>query len=109
MSAAKFSAQRFAKSFLAFLLTGILLLSSGAIPSASLHKLLHADADHPDHSCVFTLLAHGQVDVAEGGLTLVAGVWLFTGVCRLGNLTRRELPADLLPPGRAPPGFSVLS
>lgn len=30
--------------------------------SESLHKLIHPDADSPDHHCAITMLAHGQVD-----------------------------------------------
>jgi hypothetical protein len=30
--------------------------------SESLHKLIHPDADSPDHECAITMLAHGQVN-----------------------------------------------
>lgn len=32
--------------------------------SERLHKLIHPDADSPNHECAVTMLAHGQVNAA---------------------------------------------
>ena len=37
--------------------------------SATLHQALHPNATAPDHQCVVTLLANGQVDVCSGVAT----------------------------------------
>jgi hypothetical protein len=42
---------------LALLLTLLLFTSS-----ERLHKLIHPDADSPNHDCAITMLAHGQVN-----------------------------------------------
>lgn len=44
--------------------------------SESLHKLIHPDADSPDHHCAVTMLAHGQVDASEA-LPLLVGFVAF--------------------------------
>ena len=40
--------------------------------SEALHKLIHPDADSPDHHCAITMLAHGQVNAPEA-LPLLTG------------------------------------
>jgi len=42
----------------------ILMLDALAV-SPSLHEQLHTDANSPQHQCVVTLFAHGQVDSAS--------------------------------------------
>lgn len=42
--------------------------------SESLHKLIHPDADSPDHHCAITMLAHGQVAASEALPILVGFV-----------------------------------
>ena len=39
--------------------------------SESLHKLIHPDADSPDHHCAVTLFLQGQVNAAETVLPAV--------------------------------------
>jgi hypothetical protein len=41
----------------------LFLLSLASAPR--LHQELHSDADSPNHHCVVTLFANGQVDVAS--------------------------------------------
>lgn len=42
--------------------------------SHRLHKLIHPDADSPDHQCAITMLAHGQVNASALPPVLVAFV-----------------------------------
>jgi hypothetical protein len=39
-----------------------------------LHKLIHADADSPEHHCAVTLFSHGQVTTAETVAPLIGFV-----------------------------------
>jgi hypothetical protein len=40
----------------------------------TLHKLIHPDADSPDHECAITMLLHGQVNASETVSSLIAFV-----------------------------------
>lgn len=40
--------------------------------SHSLHKLIHPDADSPDHQCAITMLVHGQVNAPVVPPVLIA-------------------------------------
>jgi hypothetical protein len=42
--------------------------------SSALHKLIHADADSPNHHCAITLLSRGQVSAADVVAPLVTFV-----------------------------------
>jgi len=53
---------------LLFLFASVLTLAN----SATLHRTLHANATAPDHHCVVTLLANGQVDVSSSVATAAA-------------------------------------
>jgi hypothetical protein len=52
---------------LALFLTLLLFTSS-----EGLHKLIHADADSPDHHCAVTLFLQGQVNADETALPVIA-------------------------------------
>ncbi len=41
------------------------------VSSESLHKLIHPDADSPDHECAITLFTHGQVNTPVATLPTV--------------------------------------
>jgi hypothetical protein len=82
----------------------MLMLVLGAFAvSPSLHQRLHADSAHPDHFCVISAFAKGQLSWTETKLAVaVASVILFCGV------PLRETPLtsylDLyFSPNRAPP------
>src|SRR5690349_236121 len=45
--------------------------------SATLHQAIHPNAAAPDHHCVVTLLANGQVDVCSGAVAAVGPSALF--------------------------------
>jgi len=53
------------------LLLGLFLLLKAFAVSETLHHSLHSDAATPNHHCVITLLAHGQV-AAPGLLAVLA-------------------------------------
>lgn len=84
--------------FLALFLTLQLFASSG-----SLHRLLHSDANSPDHHCAITLLTQGQVNVP-----VVMNLWLAFALALIFSLPLLQATVqsslDLrLAPGRAPP------
>ena len=60
----KFKLNQPGKSAAALLLCGLVLFVSLLAVSPALHQLVHADADSPDHHCVVTLFAHGQLTPA---------------------------------------------
>jgi hypothetical protein len=57
---------------LAIFLTLLLFTSSEA-----LHKLIHSDANSPDHHCAVTLFLHGQLNASETLSPLVAFIAAF--------------------------------
>jgi hypothetical protein len=42
--------------------------------SEKLHKLIHPDADSPDHQCAITMLAQGQVNAPSSSLIVIVFV-----------------------------------
>jgi hypothetical protein len=81
----------------AFAVVLVLVLGALAV-SPSLHQRLHADCAHPDHFCVISAFATGQLLWTE---TLLV-------VCSVFGVSRRETPlASYLDfyfsPNRAPP------
>jgi len=73
---------KFGKTASVLLALFVLLLSALA-SSPSLHKLIHADAGAPDHECVISLFANGQVSSAPAVQILIGLVLLFGGVALL--------------------------
>jgi hypothetical protein len=71
------------KTVSAFLLAASILLLSALGTSPALHKLIHTDADAPDHSCVISLFANGQVSSAPAAQILIGLIFLFGGVALL--------------------------
>jgi hypothetical protein len=57
-----------AKPALAGVLAVFVLFFSTLAASSSLHQLVHHDAGAPNHSCVITLFATGQIDSAPAFL-----------------------------------------
>jgi hypothetical protein len=92
-----------AKASLCFLAIGSLLLSMAMAGSPSLHKFVHKDADSPEHSCLATIIAGGQVlstqapDVVP---ILVCAIFVLVVAEFLLPHSERDLR---LPVGRAPP------
>jgi hypothetical protein len=90
------------KSALAVLLIGAVLLLNALAASPALHKLIHHDADKPDHECAVTLFAHGQVDspVVEVGAVIPPALFEFLP---LAPVSVFNAPVETLPLGRGPP------
>jgi hypothetical protein len=86
-----------------FVLTALVLLLSFAGASPQLHKLLHPDADSPDHNCAVTLFAHGQVDAASVSTVVVGIAVLFGGIALLAETLVLPLADYRYSPSRAPP------
>ncbi|HTZ20872.1 MAG TPA: hypothetical protein VMC06_08315 [Opitutaceae bacterium] len=71
--------------------------------SPELHRLVHADAGHPDHECAVTLFLHG-VEAAPVALISVAILpILIERMAVIPEALLLEAPRHLLAPGRAPP------
>jgi len=75
------------------------LLSS----SASLHEIIHPDANDGHHQCAITVFAHGHVDLTDGGAPLAVPVFREIGVAVLCESAIINASDYLLLPGRAPP------
>jgi hypothetical protein len=81
----------------------LLLFSSALAASPSLHHFFHSDSDSPAHTCLVTMLAHGQVLSSEAGVAValvVAAVLVLVVLETSVPLSERDLR---LPAGRAPP------
>ena len=104
---AKRDFNKLGKAFLAVWLIGSILLAAAAGTAPSLHKLFHADADQPGHTCAVTLFAHGQVDSATVEISVVAPTVSVETTSPFAFSV--FAPAiENLPAGRAPP-VSVFS
>lgn len=80
----------------------VVLLLNLLAASPSLHQLVHADANNPDHQCAITLFVHGQVDspVTDTLATMPVGV---IEIRPQSSVLNPDAQVALLPPGRAPP------
>lgn len=88
----------------AFLVLLVLVLGAFSA-SPTLHHQLHPDSTQPDHFCLITAFANGQLEAAEALPAMAAaGVFLVCGtllpVMPLGSLFRFHYS-----PSRAPPRF----
>jgi hypothetical protein len=84
------------------LLLGVFLFGLALTYFESLHHWVHADAGKPDHQCVVTLRASGQIDLAP----VVVSVQLPSAVISLSAWPDAPLyrpPAYSLLPARGPP------
>jgi hypothetical protein len=100
--------KRHNQAVIASLLAGLVLLLDAMAACPALHELIHHDAGVPEHQCVVTLFAHGQVDAATVTVVAVApAVWVEAvppiefSVC---SSTLENLPL-----GRAPPVLPAVS
>ena len=107
MHAKKQFLNRFSKSFIAFLLVGLVLLLGVTAASPALHKLIHTDADHADHQCAVTMFAHGKIDSVTCEVFVVAptvgyettpSVNLFVFSASIENLPRSRAPPSITSP-----------
>lgn len=68
-----------------------------------LHRTLHGDANHQDHSCAVTLFSHG-VEQATGSSQAVCAPVLFpAGDCTVQPALPVAGGDNRFPPGRGPP------
>jgi hypothetical protein len=92
--------------FASFLAALVLLVGVSAV-SPDLHKLLHPNANAPDHSCVVTTLTKGQVNAGPAALIIVTFVAALLGVA-LRSETFALPSADYrYSSSRAPPSRSL--
>jgi hypothetical protein len=97
--------KRRGKGLFSLLALGLYLFVSALASSSELHRFVHHDADSPQHHCIATVLANGQVD------TLPTVVLVPVPVVALAEPPLVEfLPStsvrSWLPPGRAPPSHA---
>lgn len=88
------------------MLTGLILVLSALGVSPALHKLIHADADAADHSCVITLFTKGQISSTPVAQILIGFVMLFGGVALLTETFLLPITDYLFSSSRAPPSSS---
>jgi hypothetical protein len=91
------------KTGLALLGISIVLFLSVFGASASLHKLIHPDADSADHHCAITLFAHSQVASASGAQSLAVVIVIFGGVALLADTFVPSSTDYCFSASRAPP------
>ncbi|HUJ11854.1 MAG TPA: hypothetical protein VL171_17730 [Verrucomicrobiae bacterium] len=91
------------KWLLTALIVGTILLVDLMAASPALHEVIHRDAGEPDHHCVVTLFAHGQVNSAVCKIVApTIPIWWIDTVPPVTFLVAGPLSV-LLPPSRAPP------
>jgi len=89
---------------------GLFVLVFGALASgAAVHHALHHDASSHSGLCAVCSFAKGQVDPADTPFAVCQPV-VFCVVAATPTVSSLpQNPSLLLPPGRAPPVFSVVS
>jgi hypothetical protein len=90
--------------FLVFLLLGLAALAA----SPRLHELIHTDAGAPEHHCVVTLFAGGQIDSASAPVLVAVVVALFSALVLLPDTFVLPSADYRYSSSRAPPSSSVL-
>jgi hypothetical protein len=88
----------------AALLLGLLLSVLAMVTSATLHKVVHPDANKADHYCAVTMLASGQVDAAPSAVSLPE-VSLTAVVANRFEVSSVAVPSFNLPLSRGPPAL----
>lgn len=89
---------------------GLFVLVFGALASgAAVHHALHHDADSHAGNCAICSFAKSQVEAGDGVLPICPPVTPFDISASPVTSLVPQNPSFLLPPGRAPPVFSVVS
>jgi hypothetical protein len=99
---------RHSQAVIASLLTGIVLLLNAMAASPSLHEWFHPDAGSPQHECVVTMFAHGQVDSACLDIPIPAPL-TFVETIPAVAFSVFSPAIENLPAGRAPPVLPSVS
>jgi hypothetical protein len=86
------------------LLLGLFLSVFAMASIGTFHEAFHPNANAPDHHCVVTLLASGQVDAAATVPTVVVVPAEPVGVCQC-EVSRPSSVSFNLPLSRGPPAL----
>jgi hypothetical protein len=85
-------------------LLGVFLFGLALTYSETLHYWVHGDAGQPNHQCVVTLLATGQIDAVPSAIR----IQFTSGDASLlawPDIPVFRSPAYSVPPGRGPPAL----
>lgn len=96
---------KFGKTASAFVLAMLVLLLTALGASPALHKLIHTDADAPDHDCVISLFANGQISSAPAAQILIGLIVLFGGAALLTETLNFSTADYRFSSSRAPPSI----
>jgi hypothetical protein len=99
--------RRTAKPALAGLLVLLLLFIAALASSPTLHNWFHDDARSPDHNCVITLFAKGQLSPTAVASILVALVALLGAVALLAETILLPSADYRYSSSRAPPSLLI--
>jgi len=84
------------------LLIGLVLLLNGMAAAPALHRAIHHDADNSGHDCAITMFAHGNVEPATCGVSVVAPAMAIK-TAPLLEFSVFSAAIENLPFGRGPP------
>ena len=89
---------------LAACLVVLFLVGTAFAASPALHQALHSDAKSPDHQCIISVLAHGQIDISSNDAPVcrIPDSFGYTPTFQLSFCVGS---VEFLPPGRGPPLF----
>jgi hypothetical protein len=100
-----FSFGRTARTVLAILLILQLLSLLALAASPTLHHVLHPDSNNPDHECLVTLFAKGQLsEAAMTPVVILVAAFVMCAVL-LPSFLPRSIFEYRFSPSRAPPCF----
>jgi len=94
-----------AKSLLATLLIGLVLLLNAMAASPALHQLIHHDAGTANHQCAVTLFALGKVESATVEVPISVAARSVEAMPQI-EFSVFATAIENLPQGRAPPAVS---
>ena len=95
--------RKVAKPAIAGLLVGLLFFAVTLSVCPSLHQYLHHDAGEPDHHCLISLFAQGQVNAADGAVAVIAFFLAVVYFTAWALTCASPAPDFRLSPSRAPP------
>lgn len=93
---------RSGKSVSALLVLALFLVVQALSASDAFHRLVHSDANQPDHQCAATLLSQGQISLAPGEVSVLRPTF-FLGEVHSPSVPLLVAVEYRLLPGRAPP------
>src|SRR5258708_1726730 len=93
---------RRSRILIGILAMGLVLLLDAMAACPSLHELIHQDANAPEHQCMVTLFAHGQVDSATVDVAAVEPLISIEPTSQF-DFSVFAPAIENLPAGRGPP------